>query len=696
MEFNGGGGIVGLNPGGGFVPTNLVPQNQANLDYVNAVNQASLNPNTLYGPGGFGYQTNQYSAAGAAYGRQTGYYGDPYSSTPVSPSSGAGYADRSTLSEAGQAYYDAHVARYGAPPYADNPGVQGPAGPPAPPAPSVMQQAAASDAGGGAGIGVGPRTDPGEGAAVYFNNLNAQQQSYYQAHVAKYGTAPGVGNTTLSGMANAGGPSSGGGAGTQLATPFSPSGPVASDPYSGGGHPTDPGEGAALDPSTFNAAQKAYSDAHVLKYNTLPGANNATMKSLADAPPMEEAPPNSPGGLVGAGGFSPTTTIGGGGGSFKTDPGEGGALTYDDLNPAQQAYYNAHTAKYGTAPGSGNSTIMGLGGPFQSATGDAGQSPGMAPGMGGFSPAGFRTDPGEGAPVVYENFNPAQQDYFRAHYEKYGTAPGANNTTLSGMGDGASFNERFTGSPGADTSGVAAINKAAGIDPNTGLQFGVPPSVPPPTAPGAGGALEFTGNPVNYDDLNKIQPGSGSFIPTSPRENWLAEQRAPIATSIADNPDLLAQLAARIYTEDSNNPQGQQAVFEAMLNNQLGTRSVDKNGNILPGADMLGPGYYPKPGTTEYDRYQKNVQLMQNNPGLLGQMREIMAKVFQGSNVSNMSFGWSQGGSDLAAQDLAAARQTYSSPKTGQDYNVFYQPTGGRFGQGNVDNINKWLSQMPP
>ena len=45
-----------------------------------AQNQAQLN--NLYGPQGFGGQTAQYAAAGAAYGRGTGYYGDTSGLSP--------------------------------------------------------------------------------------------------------------------------------------------------------------------------------------------------------------------------------------------------------------------------------------------------------------------------------------------------------------------------------------------------------------------------------------------------------------------------------------------------------------------------------------------------------------------------------------------------------------------------------------
>lgn len=206
--------------------------------------------------------------------------------------------------------------------------------------------------------------------------------------------------------------------------------------------------------------------------------------------------------------------------------------------------------------------------------------------------------------------------------------------------------------------------------------------------------MEFTGTPVNSTSIQQIAPGYGSFTPTSARENWLAQQRAPIATAISDNPELLMEIAARIRTEDANSPVGQQAVFEAMLNNQIAT-SFDAKGNPIKGVDMLGPAYYPKTGDPAA-AYQKNLALMQSNPGEFGQMREIMAKVFQGSNISQGAFGWSQGNSPQAKSDLANARLVYTSPQTGKDFNVFYQPTGSSFGPTYIGGQNYWLSQMPP
>jgi hypothetical protein len=82
MGFGGGAYFAG-NP-------NYAAQNNANLNYVNNASQASYNPATLYGGGGFGSLTDYYSGMGAAYGRATGYYGDPYSSTPVSPAASYG------------------------------------------------------------------------------------------------------------------------------------------------------------------------------------------------------------------------------------------------------------------------------------------------------------------------------------------------------------------------------------------------------------------------------------------------------------------------------------------------------------------------------------------------------------------------------------------------------------------------------
>ena len=80
MEFNGGGGIVGMT-GGGFTPyVDYTGQHNANLNYVSSQQPSQAQ---LYGGGSFGAQPAAYAALGAAYGRATG--GFRGSSTPAAP-----------------------------------------------------------------------------------------------------------------------------------------------------------------------------------------------------------------------------------------------------------------------------------------------------------------------------------------------------------------------------------------------------------------------------------------------------------------------------------------------------------------------------------------------------------------------------------------------------------------------------------
>ena len=89
VDFNGSGGLAGYNPFAGASSGPAMSANQINSSMgmgpggAGAQNQALLD--NLYGPQGFGGQTAQYAAAGAAAGRNTGGFGgyggmnDPFS-----------------------------------------------------------------------------------------------------------------------------------------------------------------------------------------------------------------------------------------------------------------------------------------------------------------------------------------------------------------------------------------------------------------------------------------------------------------------------------------------------------------------------------------------------------------------------------------------------------------------------------------
>src|SRR3954468_14785876 len=93
VDFNGGGGVVGLDPNGwmgnytGFTGMTAPQINQSmGMGYGGAGDQNQAVLNNIFG--NFGQQTDYYSGLGAAYGRQTGGFGgygapnaDPF--TPV-------------------------------------------------------------------------------------------------------------------------------------------------------------------------------------------------------------------------------------------------------------------------------------------------------------------------------------------------------------------------------------------------------------------------------------------------------------------------------------------------------------------------------------------------------------------------------------------------------------------------------------
>ena len=141
-----------------------------------------------------------------------------------------------------------------------------------------------------------------------FNSLNAQQQSYYNQHVAKYGYAPDADNSTLLGLR-------GGGGGGGIAAINSAASPGSGFASGGGG------------------AAASYAQQHMARYGYMPDSSNATYAAL----------------LAQDGG-------GGGGG------GSSGGLNYNYLNPQQQSYYDQHVAKYGYAPDASNTALQGFAG----------------------------------------------------------------------------------------------------------------------------------------------------------------------------------------------------------------------------------------------------------------------------------------------------------------------------------------------
>ena len=167
---------------------NYSAQNNANLNYV-----ASQQPSqsTLYGGGYFGAQPAYYAGVGAAYGRATGGF-NAMGSVADTSVYGSGY--------------------------------------------------------GGGGFGDFTGTQPGLTSKVDFNGLNAQQQDYYNQHMAKYGYGPDADNSTLLGLR-----SGGGGAGVAaINSAASPGGGFASGGGGGGG------------------AAQAYYQAHMAKYGFAP------------------------------------------------------------------------------------------------------------------------------------------------------------------------------------------------------------------------------------------------------------------------------------------------------------------------------------------------------------------------------------------------------------------------------------------
>jgi hypothetical protein len=141
----------------------------------------------------------------------------------------------------------------------------------------------------------------------------------------------------------------------------------------------------------------------------------------------------------------------------------------------------------------------------------------------------------------------------------------------------------------------------------------------------------------------------GTFQGAASPENRLEAQRAAFAASIRDNPEKSLQLAARLYSEDQNNPATRQAILEAMLNAQQAS-----------GRDPLDLKYYP----SNTQQYRAALAKLSSNNDLLNRIYQEMETPFSGSNRSNYATDWASGG--VASNERKYTTPTWTSPTNEQ------------------------------
>lgn len=160
----------------------------------------------------------------------------------------------------------------------------------------------------------------------------------------------------------------------------------------------------------------------------------------------------------------------------------------------------------------------------------------------------------------------------------------------------------------------------------------------------------------------------------------LATQRSGYADTIRNDPNRALQLAARLNSEDQNNPNTRVAILEAMLNAYNAT-----------GRDPLDPRYYPK----NQKQYNDAMTRVSNDNDLLNRINQEMERAFGGSNLSNFATDWASGNLATTMRDYATP--TWTSPSNEQFFRKdFSANTGSRYdtGAGDAARIQRWYESL--
>jgi len=216
-------------------------------------------------------------------------------------------------------------------------------------------------------------------------------------------------------------------------------------------------------------------------------------------------------------------------------------------------------------------------------------------------------------------------------------------------------------------------------------ETGGPPSPSSPqSAPEDLSSTNFFPQPKPPADLGgaTVTP-SPDFTSNNPT---LAEQRAPFAEIIRNDPAKALQLAARLYSEDQNNADSRVGILEAMLNRLNAT-----------GQDPFNPKYYPKDPTQYNAAYEK----LSKDNALLDQVYQEMERAWGGSNISNYATDWAsdEPGNPVATNALKYSTGTWLAPTGEQFYrkDLFtLDPATGQphSGAANVNRNLQWYDSV--
>ena len=669
---------------------NMLANYNANLAYVGAQNQASLN--NAYGPQGFGGQTAYYAGLGAAYGRNTGYYGDtlglsPGETTPAAQAAGnvfntgavtsydpnapfgGGYVGASSTMGTSSGdfntsgYYNANpdaLAAFRSNTTYDDPTVF---------AEHHLKDAYNSPSDHSIRTGWETTANP---------DFNAQ--GYYQANPDAWQAF----------------------AGSDSLDPTAFAEQHLKDAYN---NPADSSirGGWGADNSDFNA--QGYYQANPDAWQAFAGSSATDPTAFAEQH-LKDAY-NNPGDRSIRGGWSPANSDFDAAGYYQANPdawqafvnGGWGANANDPTAFAETHLMAAHQNEGGNwrsgwQPSNSDFDTQGYFNANPDAadwfgTGTTGytdptkfaeyhlqaahQAEGGMRGGWADNPANFDT-------AGYFAANPDALDWF-----------GTGNT---GYTDPTKFAEYHLGAAhAAEGGGWRGGWELASNDPNSlsGLGYS-PEGWTSPYASFGSKGLSPTGdianNPYAPPPGADISNPSSYWYPSSGEPNAWEVSRAPYTTQLAQDPDQMYKMAARLYLELGNDSTGRQAIAEAMFNR-----------NAATGADPLDPNYFPHgPNNQKYlNDYANALATLKDNPQLLGQIYSEIGQAAAGSNISNGATDWAS--ADTAAESAKYTTSTYKSPVEGEsffrkdlDNSVTGTPTAKKV-QDWYNNIMNWQPQ---
>ena len=614
---------------------NMLANYNANLAYVAAQNQASLN--NAYGPQGFGGQTAYYAGLGAAYGRGTGYYGDTLGLSP---------GETTPAAQAGNVFNTGAVTSYD------------------PNAPF---------GGGYVGASSTMGTSSGDFNTSGYYNANPDALAAFRSNTT-YDDPTAFAEYHLKAAYN--------------------------NPAD---HSIRTGWETTANPD-FNA--QGYYQANPDAWQAFAGSDSLDPTAFAEQ--HLKAAYNNPGDRSIRGGWSPANSdfdaagyyaanpdawqafVNGGWGANANDPtafaethllaahnNEGGNTWRSGWQPSNsdfdtQGYFNANPD---AAQWFGTGTTG-----YTDPTKFAEYHLGAAHAAEGGWRGGWADNPSNFDTAGYFAANPDALDWF--------------GTGTTGYTDPTKFAEYHLAAAHAAEGGDWRSGwQLASNDPNSLSGLGYSPEgwTSPYASFGSKGLSptgEIANNPYAPPPGADISNPSSYWYPSSGDPNAWEVSRAPYTTQLAQDPDQMYKMAARLYLELGNDSTGRQAIAEAMFNR-----------NAATGADPLDPNYFPHgPNNQKYlNDYANALATLKDNPQLLGQIYSEIGQAAAGSNISNGATDWAS--ADTAAESAKYTTSTYKSPVEGEsffrkdlDNSVTGTPTAKKV-QDWYNNIMNWQPQ---